>query len=102
MTRNRSKFGKLASECPDRISKFVCKYRKIEAKVRDLKRQLKLPAKKQSLVYEDGEISIVIEFIKQKISILKSEARSLEKKLGISRKNSDLFGGKYHRSGGKK
>ena len=98
MARNRSKDGKLASECPNRISKFVNKYRKTESYIRDLKHKLKLPAKKQELVWKDSEISLVIDYIKKEITILKSEARDLEKKLGISRKQSDLFQGKNHRS----
>jgi flagellar biosynthesis chaperone FliJ len=100
MTRNRSKAGKLANECPQRIAKFTERLAKLEKYKRRLRSRLQLGEEAgKSVPFTDEEsVQERIDNIKQAMSELKSEIRELEKKLKISRKMSDCFQGKGHRS----
>ena len=91
MGRNRSKQGILAKDAPERISKFIAKYRKLESYIRSLKEKLELPSPKNSLVYPvDLSVEQAIEFIKEATKKLQIEARELEKSLQIARRNGIL------------
>lgn len=100
MARNRSKAGKLAEECPQRISRFAQRLAKLEKYKRRLRSRLKLvEVSGKSVPFTDDEsVQVRIDNIKIAMKELKSEIRELEKKLKISRKMSDCFQGKGHRS----
>lgn len=100
MARNRSKAGKLAIECPERIANFTTKLKKLERYKRRLRSRLKLDEVSGKSVPFDDEESVQerIDKIKAAMKILKTEIRDLEKKLKISRTQSDCFQGKGHRS----
>lgn len=100
MGRNRSKQGQTADSQPARIKRFTDRLFKLEKYKKRLRSRLKLeelPGK--SVPFEDGEsCESRIDTIKAAMKILKSEIRELEKLLKISRKMSDCFQGKGHRS----
>ena len=100
MGRNRSKRGVLASDCPQRINKWLDKLRKLEKDRNSMLRDLKRPrATKITLsTSPDDSCEERIEIIKEALKTLKNELRQLEKDLGISRKQSKVFGGKWKRT----
>lgn len=100
MVRNRSKQDRLASECPQRINKWLDKLAKLERYRKSLREKLKMARALKVPVLESPTdlCEVRIGKIKEALKSLKDELRHLEKELKISRKQSVAFGGKGKRS----
>lgn len=93
MSRNRSKFGVLADQCPERMDKYKAKIHKLQKYKKSLEEKLEIDFSEKRFINSEPTDMCEERIDKFKVLIkeIELEVRELEKQLDISLKDSKAF-----------